>query len=239
MKARLCGISQPPSIQSVAESRTPSGRSRPHRTRRRTRRAGNACDSAASRRRRRRAGCSAAATGTGATGSRVPRAARWRRIRCAARAGPRRQNAVIRSSISSAESTRGSRSSALAATALGASGLPTPVFGLEGRATCPRWPRRRLPGPACELTASTEWLACATETDYARSACSQRRRRAHAVGRDATLGRRRSSSPRSSMPLPLTARLPRCIRCQSWAQPSTAEYWHIGDTTTRFGSVTA
>ena len=26
--------------------------------------------------------------------------------------------------------------------------------------------------------------------------------------------------------------------CQSLAAPSSAEYWHIGDTTTRLGSVT-
>lgn len=28
-----------------------------------------------------------------------------------------------------------------------------------------------------------------------------------------------------------------CIRCQSDAQPSRAEYWHMGDITTRLGSV--
>src|SRR5438309_1305543 len=28
------------------------------------------------------------------------------------------------------------------------------------------------------------------------------------------------------------------IKCQSFMQPSSAEYWHIGETTTRFGSVT-
>src|SRR5664280_2475578 len=31
--------------------------------------------------------------------------------------------------------------------------------------------------------------------------------------------------------------LPRCIRCQSLAEPSLELYWHIGETTTRFGSV--
>src|SRR3984957_4260818 len=31
--------------------------------------------------------------------------------------------------------------------------------------------------------------------------------------------------------------LPRCIRCQSLAEPSLEFYWHIGDTTTRLGSV--
>ena len=30
---------------------------------------------------------------------------------------------------------------------------------------------------------------------------------------------------------------PQCTMCQSVAQPSTAEYWHIGDTTMRFASV--
>src|SRR5215467_14534393 len=31
--------------------------------------------------------------------------------------------------------------------------------------------------------------------------------------------------------------LPRCIRCQSLAEPLSELYWHIGDTTTRLGSV--
>src|ERR1043165_628163 len=31
--------------------------------------------------------------------------------------------------------------------------------------------------------------------------------------------------------------LPRCIRCQSFAEPLLELYWHIGDTTTRLGSV--
>ena len=35
---------------------------------------------------------------------------------------------------------------------------------------------------------------------------------------------------------PPDARLPRCTRCQSFGVPSSAEYWHIGDTTMRFAS---
>ena len=35
---------------------------------------------------------------------------------------------------------------------------------------------------------------------------------------------------------PPAARLPRWTRCQSFGVPSSAEYWHIGDTTTRFES---
>src|SRR5271168_4666410 len=31
--------------------------------------------------------------------------------------------------------------------------------------------------------------------------------------------------------------LPRCIRCQSFAEPLSELYWHIGETTTRLGSV--
>src|SRR5664279_4753159 len=31
--------------------------------------------------------------------------------------------------------------------------------------------------------------------------------------------------------------LPRCMRCQSLAEPLLELYWHIGETTTRFGSV--
>src|SRR5262249_38798027 len=30
--------------------------------------------------------------------------------------------------------------------------------------------------------------------------------------------------------------MPRCMRCQSLAQPSSAEYWHIGETTMRLAS---
>src|SRR5665213_621590 len=35
---------------------------------------------------------------------------------------------------------------------------------------------------------------------------------------------------------PELASMPRCTRCQSLAQPSSAEYWHIGDTTRRLAS---
>jgi hypothetical protein len=35
---------------------------------------------------------------------------------------------------------------------------------------------------------------------------------------------------------PPVARLPRWTRCQSFGRPSTLEYWHIGDTNTRFFS---
>jgi hypothetical protein len=33
---------------------------------------------------------------------------------------------------------------------------------------------------------------------------------------------------------PPTARLPRCTKCQSFVNPSTLEYWHIGETPMRF-----
>src|SRR6266571_8985346 len=35
---------------------------------------------------------------------------------------------------------------------------------------------------------------------------------------------------------PECAIMPRCMRCQSLAQPSSAEYWHIGETTIRLAS---
>src|SRR4051794_2638665 len=38
-------------------------------------------------------------------------------------------------------------------------------------------------------------------------------------------------------PAPPTARAPRCTRCQSFGIPSTAEYWHIGDTHARLRKV--
>ena len=37
---------------------------------------------------------------------------------------------------------------------------------------------------------------------------------------------------------PPTARLPRCTSCQLFGIPSSEEYWHIGETTIRFRSVT-
>src|SRR4030095_8059490 len=37
-------------------------------------------------------------------------------------------------------------------------------------------------------------------------------------------------------PAPPTARLPRWTRCQSPGVPSSAEYWHMGETTTRLAS---
>src|SRR5688500_11540787 len=37
---------------------------------------------------------------------------------------------------------------------------------------------------------------------------------------------------------PPTARAPRCTRCQSFGTPSSAEYWHMGETTMRFLSDT-
>src|ERR1700704_4044073 len=41
----------------------------------------------------------------------------------------------------------------------------------------------------------------------------------------------------NTRPAPPTARLPRCTRCQSFANPSMLEYSHIGETAIRFGNV--
>src|SRR5262245_63148590 len=41
----------------------------------------------------------------------------------------------------------------------------------------------------------------------------------------------------TNSPAPEQAKVPRCTMCQSVIEPSSAEYWHIGETTTRFGSV--
>jgi hypothetical protein len=38
-------------------------------------------------------------------------------------------------------------------------------------------------------------------------------------------------------PVPETALLPRCTRCQSLENPSIDEYWHIGDITILFFKV--
>ena len=42
----------------------------------------------------------------------------------------------------------------------------------------------------------------------------------------------------NTSPAPPTARLPRWTRCQSFAKPSSLEYWHMGETTMRLRSVT-
>src|SRR5882724_11985934 len=43
----------------------------------------------------------------------------------------------------------------------------------------------------------------------------------------------------NTSPAPPMALAPRWTRCQSLGVPSTAQYWHIGDTTTRFRSSTS
>src|SRR6185437_13518281 len=40
----------------------------------------------------------------------------------------------------------------------------------------------------------------------------------------------------TTSPAPELASIPRCTRCQSLAQPSSAEYWHMGETTMRLAS---
>src|SRR5690242_18411132 len=42
----------------------------------------------------------------------------------------------------------------------------------------------------------------------------------------------------NTIPAPPCANLPRCTTCQSVTCPSSAEYWHIGETTMRFFAVT-
>ena len=70
---------------------------------------------------------------------------------------------------------------------------------------------------------------------------ASRRRRARARYMPAQPGVMRPSALTSvisvmTSPAPPTARLPRWTRCQSPTVPSTAEYWHIGQTTTRLAS---
>src|ERR1700722_15632149 len=43
---------------------------------------------------------------------------------------------------------------------------------------------------------------------------------------------------RTNTPAPDSDSEPRCWRCQSVAEPSTALYWHIGETAMRFARVT-
>jgi len=44
------------------------------------------------------------------------------------------------------------------------------------------------------------------------------------------------ASVMTSAPAP-SENCPRCIKCQSFAEPFSELYWHMGDTTTRLGSV--
>src|SRR3982750_2806213 len=44
-------------------------------------------------------------------------------------------------------------------------------------------------------------------------------------------------SSQNTIAAPPSANLPRCTRCQSVGPPSSDEYWHIGDTTTRLRAV--
>jgi hypothetical protein len=41
----------------------------------------------------------------------------------------------------------------------------------------------------------------------------------------------------TSRPAPEFDSIPKCVMCQSLPTPSLALYWHIGETTIRFGSV--
>ena len=41
------------------------------------------------------------------------------------------------------------------------------------------------------------------------------------------------------MPAPVIASIIQCCRCQSVAEPSSAEYWHIGETAMRFANSSA
>src|ERR1700722_9530538 len=43
----------------------------------------------------------------------------------------------------------------------------------------------------------------------------------------------------NAKPAPPTARAARCAKCQSFAEPSTDEYWHIGETTMRLAKSTS
>ena len=40
-------------------------------------------------------------------------------------------------------------------------------------------------------------------------------------------------------PAPPAARLPKCTKCQSFAKPSSLEYWHMGETAVRLRKATS
>ena len=138
---------------------------------------------------------------------------------------------------SAAERARGARSPSACGTADGAThsqppssgaSCPPPSHGRRLDALRPAWASWMPRGMGeCRRTMSS------TPRRAASLASLQRPRQSGVIrpaGSTAVASRIRS-------PAPPRARWPRWIRCQSLASPSTAEYWHIGETTIRFASV--
>ena len=135
-----------------------------------------------------------------------------------------------------------------------ASSRAGPGCGPGSTAAATRTPAasRRRPAARCRLpTDAASRLfgrraraECRSSRDSARARSrrsASTRRHARAAYRPAHHGEMRASRDTSvisamTRPAPPIARLPRCTRCQSPTVPSSATYWHIGDTTTRFGN---
>jgi len=94
-----------------------------------------------------------------------------------------------------------------------------------------------LPARVGELHAGVAALAV-NEADDARQRLDVRvLPEPHVLRRDAASAVTAVASV-STTAAPPTARLPRWTRCQSFAKPSSLEYWHIGDTKMRLRQVT-
>jgi hypothetical protein len=178
------------------------------------------------------------ATGTGAAGSRGPHAPRSveSQTRGASRGATKASRTRARPAASSASGASRRRCCASRT----APRRPGPGFGAAG-GTARRRPRGAAGGLAAgvaELDASgigPNAGAPRASTRPARPRC--RRRTGPGSRRDAADRLATAVASRISRPAPDSAIVPRWIRCQSVAEPSTAEYWHIGAMTMRLGRV--
>ena len=110
--------------------------------------------------------------------------------------------------------------------------LPSAIFDAEAAASMKRWNAARLAPGVGKLNgrnrahALNEFRNAGQEFDVPIVINS------HIAGSDAALRGNAGCFDKTS-PAPPTARLPRWTRCQSSANPSTEEYWHMGETTIR------
>ena len=229
-------ISKPPSTQSVPlmrrRARAPSARPRAARAPPRAGISSGPC-------RRRRCACWKAATGTGAAGSRAPRAARPGRSRCAWRAAPRRRRHRPAPRSSATDNSCGTCQPSPNASRGRRDRRPGRFAGAERLAAQPRAPARR----PCARRAPI-WMPIGERVmrrgrpaprSIAASLWSLYRPVQPCVMRPSRVTLVFSTMNR---PAPEQAMLPRCARCQSVIEPSSAEYWHIGAMTAmRLGSV--
>src|SRR6185312_11794153 len=106
-------------------------------------------------------------------------------------------------------------------------GLPPAAGGVVGRLR-PAWPSctPSLATPYCRQKSCTRLSAFSLSSEYMPAHFGEMR----PCGLTSVISHITSPAAPSDM-------LPRCMRCQSLAEPLSELYWHIGETTTRLGSV--